>query len=186
MRKTLLLLACAMPLAAQDGFDFKTLDKLGDNAKNKTVITLDGDMLKMASGFLSNGGKSEADSIKPLVDSLTGVYIRSFEFDKEGQYNDQTLEPLRAYLKQASWNKIVESREPKEYSEIYLHPIANGRLGGIAVISAEPREVTVVLINGNLKQEDLAKLSGNMGIPDLKLNKKNSDKTPKGKKDDEE
>lgn len=183
MKTLFALLALALPLLAQEPFDFKTLDKLGVNAKNKTNITLDGDMLKMASGFLGDG--KDADSLKPLVDSLKGVYIRSFEFDKEGQYNEADLEPLRAYLKQTQWNRIVESREAKEVSEIYLQPRANGRLGGVAIISAESKEVTVVYISGDLKQEDIQKLSGTMGIPDIRrdlLDKKRD----KGKKDDEE
>ena len=70
MKKIMVLLAFAMPLMAQEGFDFKTLDKLGANAKNKTNIALDGDMLKLASGFLGAG--KEADAIKPLVDNLRG------------------------------------------------------------------------------------------------------------------
>jgi hypothetical protein len=172
---------------AQEGFDFKTLDKLGVNSTNKTDITLNSDMLKLASGFLGSG--AEADSLKPLVESLKGVYVRTFEFDKEGQYNEADLEPLRTYLRQGQWNRIVESREGKALSEIYLQPLPNNRLGGVAIISAEAKEVTIVYISGNLKQEDIQKLSGTMGIPDIRKQldrKKTTDKSDKGKKEDEE
>lgn len=182
MKKILILLALAVPLLAQEGFDFKTLDKMGVNAKNKTNITLDSDMLKLASGFMGNdNGK---DSIKPLIDSLKGIYIRSWEFAKEGQYNEADLEPFRAWLKQAKWNRIVESREDKESSEIYLLPAGSNRLGGVAILAAEAKEVTIVYISGDLKQEDIAKLSGNMGIPEIHMNQ-GTKKTDK-KKDDEE
>lgn len=187
MKKIPILMALALNLLAQGSFDFKTLDKLGLNARNKTNVTLEGDMLKLASGFLGND--KDASSIKPLVDSLKGVYIRSYEFDKEGQYNEADLDPLRAYLKQTQWNRIVESREDKEVSEIYLQPLANNLLGGFAIISAEPKEVTVVYISGNLKQEDIGRLSGNLGIPDIKreLNgKKSAPRQSKSKKDKEE
>ena len=191
MKKLLTLLALALPLtlplAAQEGFDFKTLDKLGVNSKNHTNITLDGDMLKLASGFFT-GGDKDSDSIKPLLDSLKGVYIRSFKFDTEGQYNQTDLEPLRAYLRQTRWNKIVESQEGKEYSEIYLQPLSNNRVGGVAIISAEAKEVTVVYISGNLRQEDIVKLSGTMGIPDIRTQmdgKKSAAKTDKKKEDEE-
>jgi hypothetical protein len=187
MKQILFLLALALPLTAQEGFDFHTLDKLGTNAKNKTNITLDGDMLKMASGFLG-GADKDTQSIKPLVDSLTGIYVRSFEYAKEGQYNEGDLEPLRAFLKQGKWNRIVESREEKASSEVYLLPKANSRLGGVAIISAEPKQVSVVYISGDLKQEDIAKLSGNMGIPEIKsdLLEKKAQKSAKGKKDEDE
>ena len=191
MRQMLFLLALPALLvsmaAAQEGFDFKTLDKLGANSKNKINITLDGDMLKLAAGFLGTG--TEMDTLKPLVQSLTGISIRSFEFDKEDQYNEADLEPFRAYLKQGHWNRIVEAREGKGYSEIYLQPLSERRLGGVAIISAEAKGVTIVYISGNLNQEDLAKLSGTMGIPDIKMQlkgKKAGGDSGKGKKDDEE
>jgi hypothetical protein len=185
MKKTLALLALALPLVAQEGFDFSALDKLGANSKNKTNINLNGDMLKLASGFLGAG--KDADALKPLVQSLKGVLIRSYEFEKEGQYNEADLEPFRAYLKRAQWNRIVESHEGKETSEIYLQPLSNSRLGGVAIIAAEAKEVTIVYISGNLTPEDLEKLSGTMGIPDIRQQldgKKNTGK--RTKKENEE
>jgi hypothetical protein len=38
---------------------------------------------------------------------------------------------------------------------------------GLAVLSAEPKELTVVNIVGPVDLEKLAKLEGNLGIPDL-------------------
>lgn len=183
MKMLITLALLALPLAAQDGFDFKTLDKLGANSKNHTNVTLDSDMLKMAAGFL--GGSKDGADIKALVDGLKGIYIRSFEFDKKGMYSPADLEPLRNYLKQGKWNKVVESKEDDEMSEVYLLPQPGGRLGGVAIISAEAKEVTVVYINGMLKPEDIAKLSGTMGIPDLS-NLKNLPKgAPAGKKEED-
>jgi hypothetical protein len=183
MKKTFALLALALPLIAQEGFDFKTLDKLGANSKNHTNITLDGDMLKLASGFLGPG--KDSDSLKPLVDSLKGVYIRSFEYDRDGQYNEADLEPLRAYLKQMQWNRIVESREGKEVSEIYLQTRSGSRVGGLAIIAAEAREVTVVYISGDIKPDDIQKLSGTMGIPDIRQELLDRKKDKEKKKEDE-
>jgi len=164
MKKLIAVIALALPLAAQDGFDFSRLDKLGANTDNKVTVTLDGDLLKMAAGFL--GDSSDADT-KAIVNSLKGVYIRSFKFKQDGMYHEADLEPLRAYLKQGRWSRIVEAREDGENAEIYILPETGGRLAGVAIISAEPREVTVVYIAGSLKPEDVAKMSGSLGIPDL-------------------
>jgi hypothetical protein len=162
MKKVLILLASSIPVFAQ-GFDFKSLDKLGVNATESTNITLDSNSLKLASNFLGD----DSDSIKPLIKNLKGIYIRSFEFSKPGQYNEADLAPLRAYLKKAQWNKIVDVKEAKETSEIYLQPLPNNQLGGLAIIAAEPMEVTVVYISGVLNMSDIGKLSGNMGIPEI-------------------
>jgi hypothetical protein len=164
MKSTFILMAMAIPALAQQNFDFKLLDKLGANAKGSANITLDANMLKLAASFIGDGG----DSIKSLIRGLTGVYVRSYEFDKPGQYAEADLEPLRAYLRAGQWSKIVDVKEAtKEASEIYVQALPNDRLGGLVVISAESKEVSVIFISGVMNASDVAKLSGNLGIPDL-------------------
>lgn len=163
------LFAVTPGLVAQE-FDFKTLDKLGANAKSSTNVTLDGDMLKMAAGFLGKGDKDSA-AVKSVVDGLKGIYVREYEFDKPGQYSEADLAPLRAYLKQPKWKSIVDVHDDKEWTQVYFLPSpGNNKLEGVAVVSTAPTELTVVLIDGELNMSDLQKLSGNMGIPDIKLN----------------
>ncbi|HTA45896.1 MAG TPA: DUF4252 domain-containing protein [Bryobacteraceae bacterium] len=163
MKKAFLLLAAAIPALAQQNFDFKTLDKLGAKAKESTNITLDNNTLRLALGFLGDG----ENSLKSLAGKLKGIYVRSYEFDKPGQYNEADLAPLRAYVKSLQWTKIVDVKEQNETSEIYILGLPNDKLGGLAIISVEPMEVTVVFINGALDMSDIGKLSGNLGIPDL-------------------
>jgi hypothetical protein len=186
MTKTPILFALALPLLAQQGFDFRTLDSLAANATNKTVVTLDADMLRMAANFLGSDDKDSA-SIKSLVGNIKAIYVREYEYDKPGQYNEADLTPLRAYLAQPPWNKIIESKEREETSEVYLQPLPGNQLGGFAIVSAQPKEVTVVFINGVLNVSDIATLSGSMGIPDLESLKdlqKLRDKSGKSKKED--
>jgi len=160
MKTALILFAAAIPAFAQQNFDFKSLDKLGANATGSTNITLEGDTLKLATSFLGDDNSS--------FRNLTGVYVRSFEFAKAGQYKEADLAPLRAYLKTLQWTKVVDVKETDETSEIYLHALPNNKLGGLAIVSAEPKEVTVVFIAGTLNISDVGKLSG-LGIPDIKL-----------------
>lgn len=156
-----------MRLAAQD-FDFKTLDKLAAGAKSSTNVTLDSGMLKLASGFLGNDNDKDAASIKSLVANLKGIYVRAYEFDKPGQYAEADIAPLRAMLKQPRWSAVVDVREDKEWTQVYLLQTANNKPGGVAVVSTEPTSLTVVYIDGEVNMSDLMKLSGSMGIPDLK------------------
>jgi len=179
--KTALILFAAIPAFAQQNFDFKLLDKLGANSKESTNITLDGDTLKLAANFLG----SDKDSVKSVVKSLKGIYIRTWEFAKSGQYDPADLAPLRAYLKTPQWNKIIDVKETNETSEIYLQPLPNDQLGGLAIINAEPKEVDIVFIVGVLNSSDVGKLSGNLGIPDIRLEHggKKSDDSKDSKKD---
>ena len=176
MTKVLVFFAVAVSAVAQQNFDFKLLDKVGANAKESSNITLDGDTLKMASNFFGDKGKDP--SLKPLLDGLKGVYVRNWEFGKAGQYDAADLEPLRTYLKNEKWNKIMDIKEEKETNEIYVLPLPNEQMGGLAIISAEQKEVAVVFISGVMKMSDVGKLSGNLGIPDIRLDHggKKSDK----------
>lgn len=177
LSKTWILLAAALPAMAQQSFDFKTLDKLAANAKESTNITLEGDALKLATGFLGQG----ADSLK----GLTGVYVRSYEYEQPGQYKEEDLAPLRAYIKSLNWAKIVDVKEPKESTEIYLHPLPDSKLGGLAIVSAEAKEITVVLISGVMNAADLGKLGGNFGVPSSVLNYGGKDSGSKKNPDDQ-
>jgi hypothetical protein len=162
MKTALILLAASIPALAQQSFDFKLLDKIGANATESTNITLEGDTLKLATSFLGDD--------KNALKNLTGVYVRSFEFAREGQYKDADLAPVRDYLKGLQWPKIVDVKEAGESTQIYMRALADGRLGGFALISAEAKEVTVVFIAGVFSMNDLGKLSGDLGIPSEILN----------------
>ena len=161
MKTALILLAASVPALAQQGFDFKSLDKIGANATDSTNITLEGDTLKLATNFL--GGDKDA------FKNLTGVYVRSFEFAKTGQYRDADLAPVRDYLKGLQWPKILDVKEDGEWTQIYMRALADGRLGGFALVSAEAKEVTVIFIAGVFSMGDLGKLSGDLGIPSAVL-----------------
>jgi hypothetical protein len=69
-------------------------------------------------------------------------------------------------LSSPRWTQVLDVQDRKESSQIYflMNP-SSDKLGGVAVMSAEPKKVTVVYIDGELDPSDIAKLSGNMGIP---------------------
>lgn len=185
MKKILFTLGLALPLFAQPPFDFKALDdKFDPLTEERTKVTLDGDSLRLATHFLGMSDDKDAEALRSLTANLKGVYVRTWEFDREGKYSKADIEPFRAYLKARQWSKIVESQSGKEISEVYIQPLPNDRFGGVAIIDAEPRELTVVYINGAMNLSDLDKLEGNFGIPDVDLN--GGKKPPKEKKDDEE
>ena len=170
MKRTFMLVVCALgsfapSLVAQD-FDFKQLDRIGAHAKSSTNLNFDGDMLKLASGFLGGEDGKGADTVKGLVANMKAMYIREWKFEKPGQYDESDLEPLRAFLKQ--WKAILDVREDGESTQIYMKAAFDNKSGGFALISAERTEVDVIYIDGTLGIDDLQKLSGNMGIPDIK------------------
>lgn len=152
------------------------LDRLAQKAKEAVDVTLDASMLQLASGFLSRDDPDQA-RVKKLVSKLKGVYVRSFEFDREGQYSPSDVAGIRASVRGPGWSRIVGVKEAKsgEDSEVYLKKDGS-QLSGIVVIVAEPKELTVVDIDGPIDPEELSELGGHMGIPKFEKGKGRSDK----------
>jgi len=141
------------------------LDRLAARASESVDVTLDSSMLQLASKFLSNDDPDDV-KIKQIVSKLKGVYVRSFEFSKDAQYSMDDVEALRAQLKGPQWSRIVSEKSKTETAEVYVKR-DGGKIAGLVVIDAEPRELTVVHIDGPIDVNELSELGGHMGIPKL-------------------
>jgi|ERR1700728_2363500 hypothetical protein len=162
-------------LWAADDMMMPSLDKLAQRAKESVDVTLDSSMLQLASEFLSSEDPDQA-RVKKLVAKLKGVYVRSFEFDREGQYSTSDVEAVRGLARGPGWTRIVGVKSLKdENAEVYLKK-DGGQVGGIVVIAAEPKELTVVHIEGPINPEELSELAGHMGIPKLGKEKTKTEK----------
>jgi hypothetical protein len=165
----IVLAAVLMPLAAQE-IKLENLDKLAARADETVNVSLDGTMLKFAGRFISGHGDDEARAKKVLsgIDSIT---VRSFEFSSEGRYDAADVDAVRAQVKGPQWSRIVgvTSRRDGDNVDVYFKDAGNGNLGGILVLCADPRSLTVVSITGTLDPSELADLSGHFGIPKLEL-----------------
>ncbi len=163
----LLTTAC---FAAQDIQFPASFDKLAEKAEEVVNLTLNADMLGFAGKFLSEKS-SEEKAAKEIAKELKGIYIRSFEFAEEGDYSDADIEEIRSQLKPPEWIAIVNVRSKKnggENSQIYIRK-HNGKITGLTILAAEPKELTIVHIIGELSAEDFSKLSGKFGIPNVHM-----------------
>src|ERR1700681_4515657 len=100
-------------LAAGQGFDIKRLDWLAASATNTVDVTLEGPLLQLAAKFLSSSEPDEA-KIKKLVVGLKGIYVRSFEFDKEGAYSESDVATLRNQLRTPEWSRLINVRSKRD------------------------------------------------------------------------
>ena len=98
--------------------------RLAERATESVDVTLDRSMLQLASGFLSGKDDDEAQ-VKKLVGKLRGVYVRSFEFDKDGQYSMADVDAIRDQLRSPAWTRIVGVRSTKgDNSDIFVKKAA--------------------------------------------------------------
>ncbi len=147
------------------------LDHLASKAAESVNVTIEKDLLTLAMKFFSDKDPDQA-KIKKLLGDLQGVYVRSFEFDKEGQYSMAEVDAIRKQLNVPGWARVVEVRERGgDNVDVYLRQEA-GKIMGLAVIATEPKELTVVNIVGPISIEDFGNLGGIAGIPRIRLPRK--------------
>jgi hypothetical protein len=158
--------------------------ELAARASNVTEVTLGKGMLGFAAKFMNGKDKDEA-ATRQLIEGLEGIYVRSYEFDKEGQYSMEEIEQLRKYFETSEWSPIVRERERKtgETTDVMVK-LVNGETRGMFILTAEPKELTIVLILGPIRMEDLGKLKGIGGLGALGDVEKNTHGKDKGKEKD--
>jgi len=147
------------------------LDALADKADDAVTVTMDKSMLQLAAKFLNDKDGDESD-VRKLIAGLDGIYVRSFEFKHENEYSMADVDAVRSQLQTPAWGRLVGVRSKHgDNVDVYFKNGGNGNLGGIVVIAAEPRELTIVNIIGTLDPEKLADLGGEFGIPRLENSK---------------
>ncbi len=159
------------PLGAQEIKLPASLERLAAKATEVVDVTMDASLLHLASRFLSDKNADDA-KVKKLIEGLKGIYVRSFEFEKPGEYQESDLEPVRAQLRTPAWSRIVGVRSSKsgDNSEMYLKT-QNGKIGGLAILVTDPKQLTIVSIEGTIDPDQLSELGGHFGIPKVDTRK---------------
>jgi hypothetical protein len=159
--------ALATPLAAQEVKLPVNLDKLAAKAVESVDVTLDGAMLRLAGRFLSSKDQDQSRA-KNLISGLESISVRSFTFAGAGEYSAADVDAVRAQVQSAPWGRVVGVKNKEgDNVEVYFKDGGEGKLAGIVLIAAEPKELTVVSLVGAIDPSQLGDLSGQFGIPKL-------------------
>jgi hypothetical protein len=159
--------AVALPVTGSAQSARLNLDfpELASKASETVDVTLDGPMLRLAGKFL-NSNDADERSAKEMINGLAGIYVRSYQFDRDGEYDKSQAERIRQQLG-PTWKKIVKvSSRTREDVDIYADTRGDN-ITGLLIIAAEPKEFTVVDIIGPIDLEKLAGLEGQFGIPHI-------------------
>lgn len=142
------------------------LSRLAGAASEVTDVSLDPAMLQLAGNFLSDQDQ-ESEAVRQLLQGLQGIHVKSFAFDRDDAYTPGDVQSVRDQLTGA-WTRLVmtESQKERELVEVYAYREGD-RSTGLAILVAEPRELTVVNIVGPIDLTKLAALSGQFGVPEL-------------------
>jgi hypothetical protein len=176
----LLLFGGAVSSRAQSGkLQLDQLDALTNRASNTVDVKLDENLMQVTRKIFSGKDTDDAE-IKELLKNVKGIYVKSFSFEKENAYMPAEIDSVMSQLRGGGWSRIVgiTSKKENENVEVYLMMVAD-QITGLAVVSLNPKDVTVVNIVGPINLEKLSQLEGSFGIPDLDLAK------PKARKDND-
>lgn len=150
-------LVLASVFANAQTLDFN-LDAVAAKAKQKAEITLEGSLLAQAL-------QMAPDKVKGAVANVTRVVVRHYEFAQTGQYSDTDLDAIRKQI--SSWPRILNVKEENEDVEIYMLS-QDGKPAGFLLISAEPKELTVVHVLGSIDLGSLKEVVNSTIHYDLK------------------
>ena len=176
----LLIITSSLAAKAQNSrIQLTSLDHLAAKASQTVDVNIDERLMKLAARLFSDKDEDERE-VKKLIAGLKGIYVKSFEFEADGQFVAADLEPIRTQLRGTGWTKMVNVASKKEGSlEVYLQ-FSGENINGLAVLVTDDKELTVVNIVGPVDLDKLAELEGQLGIPELgiessKTKKKNNE-----------
>jgi len=163
----LLIITTALVAKAQDTrIQMGSLDHLATKASQTVDVNIDERLMRIAAKAFTDKDADERE-IKKLITGIKGIYVKSFEFETDGQFTTADVETIRTQLRGPGWSKLVNVTSKKEGNvEVYLL-LEGEHIGGLVVLSSEDRELTVVNIVGPVDLEKLAKLEGQFGVPEL-------------------
>ena len=184
----------AAPAYAQGNakIDMSHLDKFAERADKVINVTVDEQLLRLAASFLSDKKPDEA-KIKELILGLKGVFVKRFEFEREGEFTLADVDSIRSQLNAPGWSNVANVRSKREGNYDVALMSEGSVIKGLAVLAAESKAFTVVNIVGPIDLAKLAELEGKFGIPHFGLEQipgvtvtdKKKDKNPEPDKQQE-
>lgn len=117
----LLFFGAAITARAQTArLEMGQLDRLGAKASQSVDVSIDERMMQLAAKFLSSKDPDEI-KIKEVVAGLKGIYVKVFEFEREGEYTQADMASIRSQLTNPGWTRLVNVISKKDGSiEVYL------------------------------------------------------------------
>jgi Domain of unknown function (DUF4252) len=175
----LALLAPALALAAPNPrLTIPSFAALAQKAAESVTITLDPAMLGMAARFLDSSDPQDA-ATKEVLRGLSGIYVRSYTFDKESAYQQADIDEVRNQLAAPGWNRLVQTHSRKTHADVDIFiMVDHNQAIGLALIASEPRQFTIVNIVGAIDLEKLHKLEGQFGVPKLDIDPTKAPQAP--------
>lgn len=176
-----ILLASAASVAAygQEAarLQFERLNGLETKARDVVEVNVDGKLLELAKRVTAKLKDEKAKKVAEAMTGLRGIYVRVYNFEKEGEYDISGVDLLRAQLQSPGWEKLANVRSKRNNQRVDVYTMFSGdKMDGLAVVLSEAKSVAVVNVIGMIDLEMLVELSGRLNIPKIDIQ---NDEQPK-------
>jgi len=172
MNKVLALVGCLLLASggawAQSGEKLDMdLDRFEEQADEVVSVDLEGKLLEAGSKLLEVR-KGVTEPVKQLVKGLKAIHLRRFWFGGDKGYKPEDVEPVRRQIEGRGWVPVIEVKDRNKTEAVTVYSYTEGeQMRGVTVVSAEPREFTVVRLLGEVDLETLSNLEGQFGLPNF-------------------
>ncbi|MEW6210497.1 MAG: DUF4252 domain-containing protein [Acidobacteriota bacterium] len=167
----IVILALSLPACGQDGrIKFDALAHLEAKASETVDVNVESPLLQLVPKLVFGGESAEEKTMRELVAGLKGVFVRHYEFEKNGDYTVADLDAVRAQAR--GWSKLVgiRSKRGEETVEVYTLTDA-GKITALLILAAEPRELTIVNVIGVVDLEKLISMARHFGWLEIEIDK---------------
>lgn len=145
--------------------EFASLEQKADEV---VKVNLWGRSLEQAKRLLGLR-KNLTSPVRSFMNGLTAVYRRTYRF-RRAPASEADVEPVYRQLAEDGWVPLIETedREKPESLSVYSF-YADEEVAGMAVVSSDPDEVTVLKIMGPVDFEALSAIGSGLGLPVMNL-----------------
>ncbi len=134
---------------------FAGAEKFAQGATEVTDINLDPSTMGMIGRGPFMMGKDGG-----LASKMNFMVIHSFKYDKPGMYSMDEFEAYSKKLTDGSWNCSIHVRSKTGSTDICSRTAADHETNEMVILSAEPKELTLIHMSGKMSLNDLTRMSG--------------------------
>lgn len=144
----------------------KELERLAARADRAVDVSLDEGVFSLAKAVFERPKDKNAREVADAIRGLEALYVRVYEFAKEGDWKESDIEGIRKQVAEPGWSRVVNVWHKGDGRRVEVHlRAAAGKIGGLVVLSTEPKQLVVVNMVGDVDVQKLATLQGHFDIP---------------------
>lgn len=138
------------------------LNRLASTATEIVEVNLDQEALRALTKLMVLTERDKT-RLENSLSGLSGVYVRGYQFDQEGQYSPNDIETVRSQLN-GDWTRIAQvGGRDGSHDEVYLK-YGNDEISAYTVISTKPKNICVINVVGQMKLDEIGALDREFGI----------------------